>query len=155
NRRVKTFVRSIQARRFPESSCSKTMSAFPFKAGGSLSFWSGPSRGLRCCSPWAGTMAGRRIWAGSGAPETGFRMALGARQSSILALFVRQGSLLVLGGVALGIAVSAVLTRFLASMLFQVEPIDPLTFVFVPSLLAAVAIAAGWLPARRAMRVDP
>jgi len=93
--------------------------------------------------------------AGQRTREIGIRMALGARQSSILALFVRQGSLLVLGGVALGIAVSAVLTRFLASMLFQVEPIDPLTFVFVPSLLAAVAIAAGWLPARRAMRVDP
>jgi len=93
--------------------------------------------------------------AGQRTREIGIRMALGARQSSILALFVRQGSLLVLSGVGLGIAVSAVLTRFLASMLFQVEPIDPITFVFVPSLLAAVAIAAGWLPARRAMRVDP
>jgi putative ABC transport system permease protein len=87
--------------------------------------------------------------------EIGIRLALGARQSSILRLLVAQGSLLVLGGVALVLAASAVLTRFLASMLFEVKPTDPVTFVLVPLLLAAVAVAACWFPARRAMRVDP
>src|SRR5262249_55418611 len=66
--------------------------------------------------------------AGQRTREIGIRMALGARQTSVLALFLGQGSLLVLGGVGLGMAVSAALTRFLASMLFEVKPTDPVTF---------------------------
>jgi putative ABC transport system permease protein len=87
--------------------------------------------------------------------EIGIRMALGAQRRNLLALLLGRGSLLVLGGIVLGTAVSALLTRFLASMLFEVKPTDPATFVFVSVLLGAVALLACWLPAHRAMRVDP
>jgi putative ABC transport system permease protein len=87
--------------------------------------------------------------------EIGIRMALGARQSNILSLVLGQGLLLILGGIALGIGVSAALTGFLASMLFEVKPTDPATFIVVPVLMAAVAAAACWFPVRRAVRVDP
>jgi putative ABC transport system permease protein len=87
--------------------------------------------------------------------EIGIRMALGARQSNILSLVLGQGFLLILGGIALGIAVSAALTGFLASMLFEVKPTDPATFTVVPALMAAVATVACWFPVRRAVRIDP
>ena len=87
--------------------------------------------------------------------EIGIRMALGAQRRDMVMLVLRQGLLAVLGGVALGIAISAVLTRFLASMLFEVKPLDPATFMLVPVLLVGVAVLACWLPARRAMLVDP
>ena len=82
--------------------------------------------------------------------EIGVRMALGAQRRDMVMLVLRQGLLAVLGGVALGIAISAVLTRFLASMLFEVKPLDPATFMLVPVLLVGVAVLACWLPARRA-----
>src|SRR5258707_661606 len=87
--------------------------------------------------------------------EIGIRMALGARRRDMAVLVLRQGLLAVLSGVALGIVISVVLTRFLASMLFEVKAIDPLTFILVPALLVAIAALACWLPARRAMLVDP
>jgi putative ABC transport system permease protein len=87
--------------------------------------------------------------------EIGIRLALGAQRRDVIALVLGEGTLLIVGGLALGLAVSAVLTRFLASMLFEVRPTDPATFALVTTLLGAVAIFACWLPARRAMRVDP
>lgn len=87
--------------------------------------------------------------------EIGIRMALGAQGRDVLALLLREELLLVLGGIALGIAASAALTRFLASMLFEVKPTDPATFVLVATLLAAVAGLACWFPTRRATTVDP
>jgi ABC-type antimicrobial peptide transport system permease subunit len=68
---------------------------------------------------------------------------------------IGQGMLLVLIGAAIGIAASVGLTRFLASFLYGVATLDPLVFIAVPVLLGAVALAAVWLPARRASRVDP
>jgi len=82
-------------------------------------------------------------------------MALGAQQQEVFALLLRQSMVLIAFGVALGVAASAALTRFLASMLFDVRPTDPATFLTVVFLLVGVAALACWIPARRAMRVDP
>ncbi len=87
--------------------------------------------------------------------EIGIRMALGAEQFSILSMVVRQGMWLAAIGVALGIAAAFGVTRFLATLLFGVEPTDPLTFAGVALILAVVALLACLLPARRATRVDP
>jgi putative ABC transport system permease protein len=87
--------------------------------------------------------------------EVGIRMALGAERGDVLGLVLRQGLGLVGVGIAVGLAVAFVLSRFLASLLFEVTATDPVTFAAVPLLLAAVALVACWVPARRATRVDP
>ena len=87
--------------------------------------------------------------------EIGIRMALGAQQRDLLRLVIGQGILLAVIGSALGIAAALGLTRFISSMLFGVRANDPLTIVAVVILLAAVALAACYIPARRAMKVDP
>jgi putative ABC transport system permease protein len=87
--------------------------------------------------------------------EIGIRIALGAQRGELLGLLLRQGMLLVVCGVIAGVIASLALTRFLASMLFDVQPIDLLTFGGVVLLLVAVSAVACFLPARRAMRVDP
>jgi predicted permease len=87
--------------------------------------------------------------------EIGIRIALGAASNHVQNMVIGQGMLLVLTGSAIGIAASLGLTRFLASFLYGVTAIDPAVFIAVPILLAAVALAAIWLPARRASQVDP
>jgi putative ABC transport system permease protein len=87
--------------------------------------------------------------------EIGIRAALGAQSFELFGLLLRQGMLLVLYGVAAGVLASVAFTRFLASLLFDVQPTDPLTFASVVLLLVAVAAAACFIPAHRAMRVDP
>jgi putative ABC transport system permease protein len=87
--------------------------------------------------------------------EIGIRMALGAERKTVLMMVIRQGIKLALIGVAIGIAGALVLTRFLSSLLYGVTPTDPLTFVAVSMILIAVALAACYIPARRAARVDP
>jgi putative ABC transport system permease protein len=87
--------------------------------------------------------------------EIGIRMALGAQQKEVFSLLLRQSVALVVFGIVLGLATSAALTRFLASMLFNVRPTDPATFVSVVFLLVGVAALACYIPARRALRVDP
>jgi putative ABC transport system permease protein len=87
--------------------------------------------------------------------EIGIRIALGAQRGELLGLLLRQGMLLVACGVIAGVTASLALTRFLATMLFAVQPTDGLTFASVVLLLVAVSAAACFLPARRAMRVDP
>jgi putative ABC transport system permease protein len=87
--------------------------------------------------------------------EIGIRLALGAAPRSIFRLVIGQGMKLILIGIGFGIAGSLVLTRLLSSLLVGVSPTDPLTFVVIVSLLIAVAILACYLPARRAMKVDP
>ena len=86
--------------------------------------------------------------------EIGIRMALGARRGDILGLVVRQGAMLVAGGAVVGLAAAAS-SRVLESFLYGVATDDRLTFVAAPLALAAVALVACWLPARRATRVDP
>jgi putative ABC transport system permease protein len=87
--------------------------------------------------------------------EMGIRMALGAAPRDILRLVVNQGMRMVLAGIAIGFVASLWLSKFLASELFATQPKDPLTFSLVALALATVALAACWIPARRAMRVDP
>ena len=87
--------------------------------------------------------------------EIGMRMAVGAERSDVLRLVVGDGLKLTAGGVAIGIAGGLALTRFLSSMLYGVRPSDAATFAVVSLLLTAVALAACYFPARRAMRVDP
>ena len=87
--------------------------------------------------------------------EIGLRMALGARPRDILSMVLRQGLLLAIVGVAFGVAGALALTRFMASLLFGVSTADPLTFVNVSILLVFVALLACYIPARRAMKVDP
>ncbi len=87
--------------------------------------------------------------------EIGIRMALGARTQDVLVLVLRQGMTLVLIGIAVGLTGAFALARLLSGLLFGVTPTDPVTFTVVPLLLGAVALAACWLPARRAAKVDP
>jgi putative ABC transport system permease protein len=87
--------------------------------------------------------------------EIGIRVALGAQRSEVLALMMRQGAVLILAGIGVGVVASLALTRFLSSMLFGVAPTDPVTFALVSGLLVSVGALACWIPARRAMRVDP
>ena len=87
--------------------------------------------------------------------EIGIRMALGAQQKKILRMVVGQGARVALVGIAIGLVASFGLTRIMSSMLFGVSATDPLTFAAVLVLLQAAALAACWIPARRASRVDP
>jgi predicted permease len=87
--------------------------------------------------------------------ELGVRLALGAQRSDILRLVLRQGAGLALGGVLAGLAISAVAMPLLVSQLYRVSPTDPATFAGSAVLFIAVAALASYLPARRAMRVDP
>jgi predicted permease len=87
--------------------------------------------------------------------EIGLRMALGASRSAVLRMILSQGGKLAAAGVIIGLGASFVLTRSMEAMLFGVSASDPFTFVAVATLLTAVALAACYIPARRAMRVDP
>jgi predicted permease len=87
--------------------------------------------------------------------EIGVRMALGARATDVLGMVLREGGVLTGAGVTLGIAGALIASRVLASFLFGVTPTDPSVFVTVPAVLAAVALGACVIPARRAARVDP
>lgn len=87
--------------------------------------------------------------------EIGIRMALGARPGSVLKMVIRQGIVLAIVGAAVGIGVALGLTRYLTSMLYDVHANDPLTMIAVALLLTLVALTACYIPARRAMRVDP
>jgi putative ABC transport system permease protein len=87
--------------------------------------------------------------------EIGVRMALGAQARDVLALILRQGMRPVLLGVVIGLAGALALTRLMKSLLFEVSATDPLTFAAIALLLAAIALLACWIPARRATKVDP
>ncbi len=87
--------------------------------------------------------------------EIGIRMALGAQRSDVLRLVVGEGAWLAVLGVGIGVVASLALTRLLSSLLFGVSATDPLTFIGVAALLSLVALLASYLPARRAMRLDP
>jgi putative ABC transport system permease protein len=87
--------------------------------------------------------------------EIGIRMALGAHRRNVMAMIVKQGMLLALTGVGVGLLASLALTRLTASLLFGVDASDPLTFTLVSLLLSLVALFACYIPARRATKVDP
>ncbi|HEX5424795.1 MAG TPA: ABC transporter permease [Candidatus Acidoferrales bacterium] len=87
--------------------------------------------------------------------ELGIRMALGAQRGQVMSMVIREGMLLVAVGIIVGTGGALALTRFLRSQLFEIKPSDPATFLCVAALLAAVALFACYIPARRAMQVDP
>jgi putative ABC transport system permease protein len=89
------------------------------------------------------------------AHEIGVRIALGAQRMHILRMAIGEGMRLVAIGLAFGLAGAAALTRFVRAMLFNVSPFDPTTFTAISAVLAAVALLACYIPARRATRVDP
>jgi predicted permease len=87
--------------------------------------------------------------------EIGIRVALGARRADVLRLVLGHGVRMALVGIAIGVAASLGLTQLMASMLYGVGPADPITFIGVAAILTLVALAACYIPAHRAMRVDP
>jgi putative ABC transport system permease protein len=87
--------------------------------------------------------------------ELGVRMALGATPGGLARLVVREGLATTAVGIGIGLAAAAVLTRYLASLLFEVQPGDPLTYAAVAGVLLVTALLATWLPARRATTIDP
>ncbi|MFH1573662.1 MAG: ABC transporter permease [Acidobacteriota bacterium] len=87
--------------------------------------------------------------------EIGIRIALGARQREVRGMFVQHGLLLTCIGVALGLGAAVALTRLMSALLFGISPMDPITFLAVSLALAAIALLASYLPARRASGVDP
>jgi ABC-type lipoprotein release transport system permease subunit len=82
-------------------------------------------------------------------------MALGAQPSNIRRMVIGQGARLALAGVAIGLVGALYLARYMAPLLYGIETRDPVTFAIVPVLLIAVTLAASWVPAARATRVDP
>ena len=87
--------------------------------------------------------------------EIGIRLALGARRRDVVMMIVRQSFLLALGGSVAGLFVAAVSGRLLKQFLFEVSPLDPVTFLAVPLLMMLLALLAAWVPARRAASIDP
>ena len=87
--------------------------------------------------------------------EIGIRLALGAAVGQVRNMVIVQGMTLALAGVAIGLIAAVALSKLIESMLFGVTARDPLVFVAVPVILAAVALIAVWLPALRATRIDP
>jgi predicted lysophospholipase L1 biosynthesis ABC-type transport system permease subunit len=87
--------------------------------------------------------------------ELGVRIALGASPASMARMIVRQSAALALAGIGAGLIAAVALTRFLRALLYEVSPLDPVAFAAVAALTFSVALLAGWLPARRAARIDP
>ncbi|HEV2863959.1 MAG TPA: ABC transporter permease [Pyrinomonadaceae bacterium] len=87
--------------------------------------------------------------------EIGIRMALGARRGNVIKLVMGQGAMLAAAGVGIGLVGAFVLSRFMRNLLYGVDNLDPATFVVIPAVLAGVMMAACYLPARRATKIDP
>jgi ABC-type antimicrobial peptide transport system permease subunit len=87
--------------------------------------------------------------------EIGVRLALGATPASVFSLVLRYGAVLTAVGLALGAVAASLLVQTMRSLLFEVQPSDPVAMGSVAAVLLATALAACWRPARRAMKVDP
>jgi predicted permease len=111
--------------------------------------------GLALCLAMAGVYGVMAYTVGHRSNEFGLRIALGASTGSVVRLVLGQGLALACIGLALGLAASIAGTRLLKSMLFEVQPNDPLVYVAVAILLGAVALVAGYVPTSRAAKIDP
>jgi ABC-type antimicrobial peptide transport system permease subunit len=87
--------------------------------------------------------------------EIGIRMALGAQASAVLRMIMREGSIMLLSGIVIGLLLSMATAKALSGILYEVSALDPVAFTAAPLVLAAAALIATWLPARRATRVNP
>src|SRR5207253_10790157 len=92
-------------------------------------------------------------WVARRARGRGVRLALGARRGAVLRMIMREGSIMLLCGVALGLLLAMATGKLLSGILYQVGPLDPVAFTAAPILLAVAALIATWLPARRPTRV--
>ena len=92
---------------------------------------------------------------GQGTREIGIRIALGASRGRVMGLVLGQGMVLAAAGIVVGLVGAFWLSQFMRTLLFEVGAHDPLTFAVVPGVLLAVALLAGYVPARRATAVDP
>jgi putative ABC transport system permease protein len=110
---------------------------------------------IAVCLAMAGVYGVVAYTVGQRAGEIGLRMALGADTGDVLRLILRQGMALTGIGLAVGLVAAVAATRVVASMLFEVKASDPATYIGVSLLLGAVSLAASYIPARRAARVDP
>jgi predicted permease len=111
--------------------------------------------GIAVCLAMAGVYGVMAYAVGQRTSEIGLRIALGASSGSLLRLILGQGLVLALAGLGLGLATTVAGTRLLTSMLFQVQPNDPMVYLAVTILVGIVTIAASYIPARRASRIDP
>jgi ABC-type antimicrobial peptide transport system permease subunit len=87
--------------------------------------------------------------------EIGVRIALGAQRADVSRMVLRHGLMLALAGLGAGLLGAAGLTRLMTALLYGVKPVDPLTYGAVSATIAAIALLASWVPARRAARLDP
>ncbi|MEO7962830.1 MAG: FtsX-like permease family protein, partial [Gemmatimonadaceae bacterium] len=87
--------------------------------------------------------------------EIGVRMSLGADRARVQWMILREGGVLLIGGLALGIGGALVMSRLIQSLLFGVAPYDPITLVGVGTMMLAIGLAACWVPAARAARIEP
>jgi predicted permease len=133
-----------------ESDASENVAAPRFR---SLLF--GLFAGLAACLAMAGVYGVMSYAVGQRSSEIGLRMALGAGAGSVLRLFLGQGLAFAGLGLALGLAAAVAGTRLLTTMLFQVQPNDPLVYLAVGALLGLVTLVASYVPARRASKIDP
>jgi ABC-type antimicrobial peptide transport system permease subunit len=111
--------------------------------------------GLAVCLAMAGVYGVMAYAVGQRSNEIGLRIALGASTGSVLRLVLGQGLVLTSLGLALGLVAAVTGTRLLTSMLFRVQPNDPVVYLAVAVLLGVVALVASYLPARRASKIDP
>jgi putative ABC transport system permease protein len=111
--------------------------------------------GLAVCLAMAGVYGVMAYVVGQRSAEIGLRMAMGASPMNVMGMVLRQGLALAAIGLAIGLAGAVAATRLLTGMLFEVKPGDPMTYAGVTVLLAVVALAATYIPARRATKVDP
>ncbi len=87
--------------------------------------------------------------------EIGIRMALGAQAGAVLRMIMREGSVMLISGVAIGLLLAIATAKLLSGILYGVPALDPIAFTVAPLVLTIAALIATWLPARRATRVDP
>jgi ABC-type antimicrobial peptide transport system permease subunit len=87
--------------------------------------------------------------------EIGIRMALGAQAGAVLRMIMREGSIMLVSGVAIGLLLAVATAKIVSGILYGVGALDPVAFTVAPVVLTVAALVAMWLPARRATRVDP